>query len=423
MKSWWRGRPRVSRSELCIQELQSRWCRRPIRSSCVRDPGRGTAASRARSPSTSGWREVEPAVPASAAAAGSAPGRSGPRSTPSGSGAQRRHRQPRAAAAQQQVDQDAWRDAVSRARRVSRVAASAAPGAPPEASGGAQRDLAEDLPVVPLVVGLREHRRREPRRVAHRQQVEHQVVVVALERGRRRQDHVGVPGGLVEVDVDRRHEVQAGQGPVERRAVGGRQHRVAGHGQHRADLPVAGRLDLLAQRRDGQLARRLGQPADPGAPHVEVPAADQPGADGVDRRVGEHRAADPVEVAGQEVEAVDRPHAHRAEGLGRHPDPAVDRGPVGRRRGRAPSGGSRRRARRCAPRRARGCTARRPPRRRPARRRTPGRRAETLRRGRRAASPAARTRRCRGARSGARRRPSRSRCAAGRRPPSGRRGP
>ena len=51
MSSWWRGLPRVSRSALCIQELQSRWWRRPMSSSSsVVRVGQGSPASRAGRP-------------------------------------------------------------------------------------------------------------------------------------------------------------------------------------------------------------------------------------------------------------------------------------------------------------------------------------------------------------------------------------
>ena len=48
----------------------------------------------------------------------------------------------------------------------------------------------------------RDHRRGELGDVAHREAEERDVVVRAPARRRRRQDHVGVPGGLVEVRVD-----------------------------------------------------------------------------------------------------------------------------------------------------------------------------------------------------------------------------
>jgi hypothetical protein len=138
-----------------------------------------------------------------------------------------------------------------------------------------------------------------------------------------------VARGLVDVDVDRGHEVEAAQGAVEPGAVRGREHRVAGDGQHRPDLALAGGLDLLAQRRDRQLAGGLGQVAHPGAPRVVVAAADQPRAHRVDRRRGEHRTARPVEVAAEDVEAVHRPLADRAPRPGRDADPAVDDARVG----------------------------------------------------------------------------------------------
>ena len=190
--------------------------------------------------------------------------------------------------------------------------------------------VAEDLPLVPGVRVLVEHRRGEARCVAHRQPVEDQVVVVALEHRGRRQDDVGVPGRLVEVDVDRRHEVQRierlGQAP----AVGGREHRVPGNGEHGPDLALTRCLDLLAEHRDGQLSGVLRQAADPAPPHVVVTRADEPPADRVDRWLGEQDPAFPVEVARQQVQALDRPLADRPEPVRGDAEPAVRRTPVGR---------------------------------------------------------------------------------------------
>ena len=66
--------------------------------------------------------------------------------------------------------------------------------------------------------GQRHGRRREVGDVAHREVVEREVVVGLLAGRRRRQDHVGVPGGLVHVRVDAHHEVQ----PGDRRGRAGR---------------------------------------------------------------------------------------------------------------------------------------------------------------------------------------------------------
>jgi len=199
---------------------------------------------------------------------------------------------------------------------------------PAQASGGAQRDLAVDLPVVQGARGLRVHGRGEAGGVADGEDVEDQVVVVALERRGRRQDHVRVPGGLVDVDVHGRHEVEAGQGPAESLAVGGRRHRVAGHGQGRADLAVARSEDLVGQGRDGELAAELGEVAHPAAPAVPVAAAHERAADDIDGRPRQHGAARPVQVAGQQVQQLDRPLAHQAVRLDRGSHPGVDGGRV-----------------------------------------------------------------------------------------------
>ena len=137
---------------------------------------------------------------------------------------------------------------------------------------------------------------------------------------------------------------------------------------------------------------------------------------------GEHRPARAVEVAAEDVEAVDRPLADRAERSGGDADPAVDhaarRPPrargraAGPRRPRSPLIASARSGVKSA---TRSTTVPSPS----TYDATVGRAARS--RTARAASRAAPTRRCRGARSGARRRPSRSRCGAGRARPSGRR--
>ncbi len=184
--------------------------------------------------------------------------------------------------------------------------------------------------------------------------------------------------------------------------------------------PVTGRLDLLAHARGRELAAVLRESADPAAVEVEVAGPDEAAAHHVDRRLGEHHPAGPVEVAGQEVEAVDRPLADRAEAGRGDAEPAVRRGAAGLaqlarqtldglgRHGADLLGECRGEARRRAP------AARR------ARRRTPEA-ARDPRRGSCAASRAARRRRRPAGRRRARSRSRRSRCGAGRAPRSVRR--
>ena len=113
-----------------------------------------------------------------------------------------------------------------------------------------------------LLAGLeREHGRRVVRDVARRQLVEGEVVVRALERRRRRQDDVGVARRLVEVEVERDVEVERLERRLEPARVRRRARGVAGQRDQRADLAVAGRLDLLGQAGDGQLAEALRQAA------------------------------------------------------------------------------------------------------------------------------------------------------------------
>ena len=199
---------------------------------------------------------------------------------------------------------------------------------PVQAGAESEGELAQDLPVVPRLVRLREHRRAEPCGVPDRQRVEDQVVVVTLESGRRREDDVGMPGGLVEVEVDGHHEVQRVERFGEAATVGGREDRVAGQRDEGPDPAVTGSLDLLAHDCRRELAAVLRKSADTAPEAVVVSSSDQPPE--LHRRLGEHHAARAVEVSRQQVEAGDRPVAQRAESGGRDPHPAVRRGTVRR---------------------------------------------------------------------------------------------
>ena len=67
-----------------------------------------------------------------------------------------------------------------------------------------------------------------------------------------------MPRGLVSIHIDRDHEFETRQGAIQPRAVGGRQHRVAGKGDESPDATLALRLHLLGHRRGGQFAAELG---------------------------------------------------------------------------------------------------------------------------------------------------------------------
>ena len=159
---------------------------------------------------------------------------------------------------------------------------------------------------LPLGLDLRVGRQRRRRVVGHvarGELVEGQVVVDALQRRGRRQDHVGVPGRLVDVDVDADHQLERVERGGQPARVGRRDGRVAGDREQRAHLPLAGRLDLVGQRRDRQLSEHLVHLADTAGPATELDAATLArlalGVGGGRGGLGEHRAAGPVEVAGR----------------------------------------------------------------------------------------------------------------------------
>ena len=188
-----------------------------------------------------------------------------------------------------------------------------------------------------LVGSALEHRGAVLGAVVDCEHQEQQVVVGPLEVGSGRQDHVGEAGGLVQVEVDRDHELELGEGGLESAAVRGGQHRVAGRGDERLDLPGSGRVDLLGEGGRRELASELREASDPApTPVVAARLADHgEHRHDVDGRGGEHRATRFVEVAGDGVEGDEQPRAQPAELLSAEPDPSVEHGP---RRGRQLAG-------------------------------------------------------------------------------------
>ena len=342
MSRWWRGRPRVSRGGVVhpgvvVGAVPPADQQQLLARRCASSPSTCAAAGAGRRARGRGASWIF--FPGVCSRSGMV-GRSGPRSTPSGCARSSRIvvRRPERRSAGHERASD-WPRAWPAARSSFRATACAC-----QPGGDPQRELAVDLPVVHArPSGFGSTAGREARGVADRERVEDEVVVVALERGRRRQDHVGVPGGLVEVDVDRDHEVEPVERLAEPRAVGRRQHRVAGQREQRADLALARRLDLLAQHADRQLAAELREAAHPAAPRVQVAAPDEPrptmSTAGSVNSTPPSRSKLPV----SDVEAVDRPLADRAERLGRQAHPAVAAAAVGRRELAGEARGSRRR--------------------------------------------------------------------------------
>ena len=156
-------------------------------------------------------------------------------------------------------------------------------------AGHDRREPQHRLPLGDLVTHALDGRRRVVRDVADGERVQREVVVALGQRPRRREDHVGVLGGLVAVDVDRDHEVERHERAIQPARVGRGDDRVARDRDHRPDLSVTRCLDLVRQRRDRVLAEVLGQVLHPTPPATELHARG-PCRRGVD--VG------PAEVAG-----------------------------------------------------------------------------------------------------------------------------
>src|SRR5262249_47251595 len=113
------------------------------------------------------------------------------------------------------------------------------------------------------------------------------------------------------------HELERREGAVELRAVGRREHGVAGGRHERPNLPLPLGEDLLCQRRDGILPRELGQASDAAPASIEMTLLPYLGADleQVEGGGGEQGSAGPIEVTGDDVEGVDEPLAEPPERL------------------------------------------------------------------------------------------------------------
>ncbi len=200
-----------------------------------------------------------------------------------------------------------------------------APGPAAAVPPQGERQIHQHLEVAAHPGRWRHQRLHVARGVAQREQVEEQVVVVALEAEAGGQDEMRVPGGLVPVEIDRDHQLEPGQRTFEPRAVRRREHRIAGEGDERADAAFALRLHLFGKGGHRQLAAELGQAANAALPRAEVAAIAHAGGEGheVGGGRGEHEAAFAVEVAGHRVERDAEPGAKPAELLRADADAAV----------------------------------------------------------------------------------------------------
>ena len=193
------------------------------------------------------------------------------------------------------------------------------------------RDRVDDPPLLTGLAARRDDRLgvlNERRRVeAH----ERQRDVVSLKPGRARQDVVGVTVGLVDVDVERHIQVERVDRGFQCLPVRAAQDRVAGAGEERPDLAVAGRCHLLGEQRRGQCAEHVGEVADPRA---RLAVGGEAGLLGNlverDRRRAEDRPAGAVEVACRQVQQIEQERDERPEAAQARARAPVDRRAVSR---------------------------------------------------------------------------------------------
>src|SRR5436190_12404273 len=105
--------------------------------------------------------------------------------------------------------------------------------------------------------------------VTDTEQMKREVVVTALERTRRWQDDVCVASRLVDVDVNGRHEIEAGERAIQFASVWRREHRIAAMRDERLNLTFTFGENLFSQCGDRQFAGKLRQFA-----HATVPASE-----------------------------------------------------------------------------------------------------------------------------------------------------
>ena len=84
-----------------------------------------------------------------------------------------------------------------------------------------------------------------------------QIVVSTLERRGRRQDDVRVPGRFVDIEIDRHHELKAGERPIQLTAVRRRQHGVPGRSYQSLNLSRTFGQNLFSKRDDRKLSGKF----------------------------------------------------------------------------------------------------------------------------------------------------------------------
>ena len=199
-------------------------------------------------------------------------------------------------------------------------------------AGQPRGDLAQRLPIMALIFLQRKNRCTPFRHITHHQvnKVRREIRVHRMRRAG--QNHIRMARGLVQIDVERDHEVEAFKCLGQALRIGIGQHRVAGHGDKGADLAFARRHDFFNQCTVWKRAGELRQAADACLPAVhrrhiaDEDIVEHHVRDDADRK---HHATRTVDVAGQHIDHILQPARHGAETLRAGAESSIPGGAVG----------------------------------------------------------------------------------------------
>ena len=140
-----------------------------------------------------------------------------------------------------------------------------------------------------------------------------------------------MPRGLVDVQIDRHHEIEFPERAIETLGVGCRADRISRDREERANSFITRGIDFFRKCRHRKLTEKFGEFPNTTPPTSigEVPCLAGTARHRLVGRLRKHRAARAVEVPAENVDDIHQPTRQRAKFLGTGPDPAV----ANRRRG------------------------------------------------------------------------------------------
>src|ERR1044072_4195257 len=165
-------------------------------------------------------------------------------------------------------------------------------------------------------------RRRKPGRVTNCEQIKRNVIVPALERRCRRQNNMCVPGRLVNIEINRDHELEAAERPIQLTAIRRRQDGIAGGSNQSLYLPRTFSQNFLRERCHRQLSGKFRELAHATVPATKTTARRQRFRRRywIKRGKREHGPAWAILISGYCIQDINQPLKNAAELLCAHTD-------------------------------------------------------------------------------------------------------